>query len=259
MNKNDWTIIYHTADSSLCPHIHSSFYEKSNPSANILHADGREYFLPTPYSSYKVKDVNYNIEVDFSKMALHDSNGDELRSMLVRNHDKFLRNWLKDNFHMITTNNVAFFEWDVLLNKELPHIKIEGFNCWSQAKIRDVSSKNYANKKTKFLGYCKEALKYEKNIERFVAPFAGFYTTKDFIEQIISSKYDYLYELDIFCEVRMSILTYLTNVKLETNRTIFNGDAILTIAKRALELDQKYKNENEVPIGCFHPIKQKII
>lgn len=248
MNKNDWTIIYHTADSSVCPHIHSSFYEKSNPSANILYADGREYFLPAPYSSYKVKDVNSNVEIDFSKMALHDSCRDKLRHILVRNHDKFLRNWLKDNFHMITTNNVAFFEWDVLLNKELPNIRIEGFNAWTAGWVKNLK-----------WSYCEETLKYEKNIERFVAPFAGFYTTKDFIEQIISSKYDYLYELDMFCEVRMSILTYLTNVKPETDRTIFTRDAIMSIAKRALELNQKYKNENEVPIGCFHPIKQKII
>jgi len=148
---------------------------------------------------------------------------------------------------MITTNNVAFFEWDVLLNKELPHIKIEGFNSTVVGWIKKLKWQYY-----------EEALKYEKNIERFVAPFAGFYTTKDFIEQIISSKYDYLYELDIFCEVRMSILTYLTNVKPKVDKTIFDSE---NLARRPQVdfLNQKYKNENEVPIGCFHPIKHKII
>lgn len=241
---NDWTIIYHTADSSVCPHIHRSFYEKSNPSANILYADGREYFLPNPYTLNKVKEINLNVEIDFSKMAIVDSCKDELRSTMINNHDKFLRDWLKDNIHMITTNNVAFFEWDVLLNKELPLTRIEGLNFWNTISPR----------RSKAWG--EYILNLNKNVKKLVSPFAGFYTNKDFIEQMISDKYDYLYEQNIFCESRISILAYLTGVKLERNKGIFSQKHPL---KKPECLNREYKSENEVPTGCFHPIKQRII
>ena len=244
MKKNSWTIIYHTADSSVCPHIHHSFYEKSNPSANILYADGREYFLPTPYHSKKVKNINLGVEIDFSKMARQDSREDELRNTMIHNHDKFLRDWIKDNIHKITTNNVAFFEWDVLLNKELPLTRIEGLHFWNA--LPPGHSMVWGD----------DILNRVKDVETLVSPFAGFYTNKDFIEQMISDKYDYLYEQDIFCEVRISILAHLTGVKPETNREIFNQPNPL---KKPESLNREYKNKDKVPIGCFHPIKQKII
>lgn len=241
---NDWTIIYHTADSSVCPHIHRSFYEKSNPSANILYADGREYFLPNPYTLNKVKEINLNVEIDFSKMARQDSCKDEMRHTMINNHDKFLRDWLKDNIHMITTNNVALFEWDVLLNKELPLTKIEGLNAWNAESPRRARV------------WGEYILNLNKNVKKLLSPFAGFYTNKDFIEQMISDKYDYLYEQNIFCESRISILAYLTGVKLERNKGIFNQKHPL---ERPEFLNREYKSENEVPTGCFHPVKQRII
>lgn len=248
MIKENWTIIYYTADASVFPFIHKSFYEKSNPSANILYADGREYFLPRPHSSYKVKDVNSNVVVDFSKMALHDSRRDRLRYILVRNNDKFLRDWLKDNFHMITTTNVAFFEWDVLLNKQLPNTNVNGFTSWRSA---ERSHSNWSK-----WPWLKETVRHGKNIKTVVSPFGGFYSTRDFVKEMISSKYDYLYNKDIFCESRTSILVNIIDVKTEEDKEIFNQPSPIN---KPEFLNREYENIDEVPIGCFHPIKKNIL
>lgn len=241
---NKWTIIYYTADTSICPHIHGSFYKKSNPSANILHADGREYLLPN--STYRVKDINSSSKPNVKERALKDSRKDKLRHKLVRNNDKFLRDWIKDNYHTITTNNVAFFEWDVLLNKQLPDINIRNMKAWNATSVRNA-------KKWQWL---KEILEHEKNVNTTVCPFAGFYLSKNFIKQMISSKYDYLYELDIFCEARLSILAHLIEAKPETDREIFNQKNPL---EKPESLKLQYKNIDEVPTGCFHPIKENIL
>lgn len=229
--NTDWTIIYHTADSQICPHIHRYFYEKSNPEANILYADGREYFLPDPHSSHRVKDVNSGSKLDISKTALQSVKKDKLRQTLVFNHDKYLRDWLKDNFHKITTNNVAFFEWDVLLNKELPPVNIDALHV-----------KCITNTEKNSWFWMKDIKKIDKNISTGVAPFGTFYANKYFIEQMIDEKYDYLYDQILFCEARLRVLAELTQTKIVEEKKIHI---------EALEGE-------EVPVGCFHPVKSKI-
>lgn len=236
MQQTDWTIIYHTADSQLCPHIHRSFYEKSNSSANILYADGRKYFLPPPYDSLQVKDVNSSYEIDTSIDALGSTKGHWLRKFLIFNHDKYLRDWLKDNFDKITTNNVAFFEWDVLLNKKLPPIKVDGIHI-----------KNITNTKKSWY-WMDEVRKINENISIGMAPFAAFYVNRYFIEQMIDEKYDYLYNQHLFCEARLTILSHLIQANILEDRKIFQYRAIS---------NPKFK-DNQVPTGCFHPVKEKV-
>jgi hypothetical protein len=227
----DWTIIYHTADSQICPHIHRSFYEKSNPSANILYADGREYFLPDPCSSHQVKDVNSGSKLDISETALKSTKKNKLKRFMILNHDKYLRDWLKDNFRKITTNNVAFFEWDVLLNKELPPINIDSLHV-----------KFITNRGKRPWYWMKHVDRIDKNISTGVAPFGTFYANKYFVEQMIDAKYDYLYDQSLFCEARLRVLAELTQTKIVEEKKIH---------LRALEGE-------EVPAGCFHPVKSKI-
>lgn len=230
---NKWTIIYHTADSNICPHIHKSFYEKSNPSANILFADGQDYYLPKPYSDHKVKDVNHGKKNNPDKWALHTVAGDKLRVILVRNHDKFLRDWLKDNFDKITTNNIAFFEWDVLLNKELPSINVKGFLV---KKISNID---------RHWSWIEDVKKFDEKINTGIVPFGTFYTNKDFVKQMIDSKYDYLYDQDLFCEARLTIMANFLNQNIVEYNEIFAGG----------ENAQSETGANE---GCFHPVKKEI-
>jgi hypothetical protein len=230
MNKNNWTIIYHTADSQTCPHIHKAFYEKSNPSVNILYADGREYFLPNPYSSYQVKSVNSNYEINASLTALHSCAKDKIRRALIVNHDKFLRDWLKDNFDKINTNNIAFFEWDVLLNQKLPCIKVDAIHA------------KYITNLTRPWHWMKHVAKINKNISTGMAPFGAFYANRYFIEEMIDSKYDYLYNQDLFCEARLTVLANLTQTKIVKDEKILCGKL----------------QGREVVTGCFHPVKSKI-
>jgi hypothetical protein len=236
MQQTDWTIIYHTADSQICPHIHRFFYEKSNPLANILYADGKEYFLPHPHSSYQVKNINLGIEIDTQTTALDFCKGDKLRSFMIHNHDKYLRDWLKDNFNKITTNNVALFEWDVLLNKQLPSIKVNGIHI-----------KHITNTKKPW-PWMNQVAKINKNISTGMAPFGVFYTNRYFIEQMIDEKYDYLYNQDLFCEARLTILSHLIQANILEDRKIFQYRAIS---------NPKFK-DNQIPTGCFHPVKEKV-
>lgn len=230
MQETDWTIIYHTADSQICPHIHRSFYEKSNSSANILYADGREYFLPVPHDSLKVKDVNLGREIDTQTTALHSCKADKLRRFLICNHDKYLRDWLKDNFDKITTNNVAFFEWDVLLNQKLPSIKVDAIHA------------KYISNLTEPWYWMGHVAKINKNILTGMAPFGAFYANRYFIEEMIDSKYDYLYDQDLFCEARLTVIANLTQTKIIKDEKILCGKL----------------QSREVAMGCFHPVKSKI-
>ena len=232
MTNSDWTIIYHTADSTFFPHIHKNFYEKSNPSANILYADGRNYYLPKPKTSMKVKDVNDKVP-DLSKPALRVTTGFSKR-LLVRNHDKFLRDWLKDNFDKIKTNNVAFFEWDVLLNKKLPSLVIDDLY------VKCITNKN------KPWYRMKEITKYNNTlpISTGFAPFGAFYTNKNFVEQMINSRYDSLYNENLFCECRLTILAYYTNTNI-----VEYDDIVKPLSC--------HKDGKKILKGCFHPVKTR--
>jgi hypothetical protein len=138
---------------------------------------------------------------------------------------------LKDNFHKITTNNVAFFEWDVLLNKELPPVNIDALHV-----------KFITNTGENPWFWMQDVKKIYKNISTGVAPFGTFYANKYFVEQMIDEKYDYLYDQSLFCEARLTILANLTQTKIVQEKKIHIG---------AIEGE-------EVPAGCFHPVKIKI-
>jgi hypothetical protein len=84
--------------------------------------------------------------------------------------------------------------------------------------------------------------KIYKNISTGVAPFGTFYANKYFVEQMIDEKYDYLYDQSLFCEARLTILANLTQTKIVQEKKIHIG---------AIEGE-------EVPAGCFHPVKIKI-
>ena len=241
--RTEWTIIYHTADTHVCPHIHKDFYEKSNPDANILYADGREYTLPNPYSSHKVKDVNSNCGIDTSVSAMEAVKKGSLRSKLVVNHDKFLRDWLRDNFHRITTDNIALYEWDVLLNNTLPVMEVNAIH------VRISDGKHPSLGKVK---------KFNKNISKGMAPFGAFYANKHFIEQMIDVRYDYLYDQDLFCEARLTVLAHLTQTEILQDRQIITEPPGLQLNNIEKTMASVEFENFEMPRGCFHPIKKPI-
>ena len=233
MTNSDWTIIYHTTDSVFFPHIHKNFYEKSNPSANILYADGRNYYLPKPKSSIQAKDVNQMEGIDLNKPAMRTLDNN-LKRILVRNHDKLLRDWLRDNFDKIKTNNVAFFEWDVLLNKKLPSMVI------SDLYIKCITNIN------KPWYWMKEISKYNNtlSISTGLQPFGAFYANKNFVEQMINSKYDSLYNENLFCECRLTILAHYTNINI-----VEYTDMVKPLSCH---------KDGKIPKGCFHPVKTRL-
>jgi len=228
----------------VCPHIHKIFYEKSNPDANIIYADGREYYLPDPYSSHKVKSVNSNNDVDVEKFALVGGSLTDLQRVLVVNHDKYLREWLRDNFHRITTDNIAFYEWDVLLNKTLPCIEVDAIHVRISHDMHPSLRK---------------VAKFNKNISRGMAPFGAFYANKYFIEQMIDVKYDYLYDQDLFCEARLVVLADLTQTRIIQDKQIMKSPPpLLRLTEIKENLIAGGIKVQEIPEECLHPIKQNL-
>ena len=238
--SNKWTIVYHTSDSKYFPHIHEKYVVGSNPDANVLLADGSKYYLPEPHSNLTVRDVNELSQIKYNtgSSALKICRGSEMNLIVVRNHDKFLRDWLIDNFSEIKTNNIAFFEWDVILNEELPDIHIDGFY-----------SKFKRDSRWCWFSECKNIF---SDIKYAAPPFAAFFTSKDFIKKMIDSKYDAIYNSNIFCEARISAIIHDTKTKIYSCRDTYFKEIHIP------EEGVLFEKHNILKGGIFHPIKKPI-
>ena len=221
---NKWTVIYHTADPERYPHIHKDRLLKSNPKANILLADCSKYKLPAVFSQYR------HLTPRIINKEFPESSGfspTKIRNCIRNNHDKFIRDWARDNLPKITTNNVALIEWDVLVNKPFPNLKMEGASskffkadhrwCWMAQEHR---------------------LQEFKDSAFGLTPFAVLLFNKECIKEWVKEKYDSLYERDIFCELRIgTIMNYsnnlqgqikLPNIRLPGEKIKFSKETLLT-------------------------------
>lgn len=237
---NRWTIVYHTSDSKYFPHIHENYIVDSNPDADILLADGSKYHLPQPYSNFTVRDVNELNQIKYtaSSSALKICRDSELNLIVVRNHDKFLRDWLVDNYSKIETNNIAFFEWDVIVNETLPDIYIKG-----------VYSKFKRDSRWCWFSECRNIF---SDIKYSAPPFAAYFTSKKFIKKMINSKYDEMYNSNIFCEARISALIHDTKVKITSCKDTYFKNIHIP------EENKIFKKSDILKGGIFHPIKKPI-
>lgn len=200
-----WTILYTHHGMP----IHLEYIKKYNPNAQIISINWIEQ--------------KYRQEFDQKQYAW-------------RNCDKQIRLWLKDNIDLIKHNNIAILEWDVLLTKALPDLHIDKFYA-NEIKIPNIHGWPWFKEKYKL-----------KIIERFsagIAPLAVIYCHKSHLYKWLSAEYDWLYNEDIFCELRLGSIINHMGIELAEL-------GIETIQCRSINLDK-------IKIDCiYHKVKQQV-
>lgn len=166
---SNWTIIYtdHTKD-----YIHLDHLQKSNPDAQILCAD---IFFGITEKKYA-----------------------------WRNGDKTVRMWLQNNIGKIISNNIALFEWDVLVSTKLPDIDINGL--YAKNVRKPDTDPNWPWFKEI------ESLGSYKNYAIGVAPLGVLFMDKQCINTIIDPEFDDIYSKDIFSELRLPTILNSRNI-----------------------------------------------
>ena len=122
----------------------------------------------------------------------------------------------------------------MLLNKKLPSMVI------SDLYIKCITNIN------KPWYWMKEISKYNNtlSISTGLQPFGAFYANKNFVEQMINSKYDSLYNENLFCECRLTILAHYTNINI-----VEYTDMVKPLSCH---------KDGKIPKGCFHPVKTRL-
>jgi hypothetical protein len=167
---NKWDIIYTYHNEP----IHLEYLKKSNPNANILLCDLSPY---TPFLS-----VRY----------------------CWKNNDMMIRNWIRHNRQKIINPNIALLEWDVLITKELPDIKITG-----------IVGKNIQDSNTDWYWFRESSLLRQYEINKIgITPFAVLFMDQNCIDTWIDHEFDPLYCSDIISELRLPTLLNSKNIKI---------------------------------------------
>jgi len=112
-----------------------------------------------------------------------------------RNSDNLVRNKVRQQIDRIKTHNVAIAEYDVLINEALPEINIDSIYC--KKIMRLDNNKNWHwFKETNRLGPLKE-------FALGLFPMGFLIMNIEHLNIWIDHQYDFLYEENIFCELRL--------------------------------------------------------
>ena len=108
-----------------------------------------------------------------------------------RNCDRSLRNWWLENRNLFSSEYLLVLEWDVLVTKKINIIFKPGFSCVS---TRDSSHKwDWLKESNMLVG-----------MEPFgFVPFAVLAFDRKALDYLCDSRWDRLYEDDVFCELRV--------------------------------------------------------
>lgn len=144
-------------------------------------------------------------------------------SFAWRNNDKLIRNWLKNNIDKIQTNNIAILEWDSLITKQLPDILIDGV-CGKFVRPYEYYSHWYWFKD-------KSKLDYLESYACGLLSFGFLVLNKEAIKIWISTDFDFLYEKDICCELRLGTIFKYSNIKMTEMQfpNIMEGQKKITV------------------------------
>lgn len=140
-----------------------------------------------------------------------------------RNSDGLIRNWLKNNIDSIKTNNVAILEWDTLITKQLPNMLIDGVFGKFVRPYKDYSHWYWFRDKWKL-----------DHLEPYACGLLSFgflMLNKEAIKIWISADFDFLYEKDIGCELRLGTIFKYSNIKMNEMQfpNIMEGQKKITV------------------------------
>lgn len=167
------------------------------------------------------------------------------------NCDRVLRSNLKQKniLSQVINDNILLVEWDVYINDLIPEINLSSM-------MTKATSRNNIN-----WYWWKEVTKLPNELREYAtsAPLFSFIAIKkNILQEILNDKYDYIFNMQIFCELRLA--TIVTSLGYETETF-------------PIELSQHIKDggdkndfypllnfliQNPDTKGIIHPIKSKI-
>lgn len=164
-----------------------------------------------------------------------------------RNPDRTLRKHL--NIDDILYDNILLVEWDVYINKEVPDINFDGalFKCVST----DTNS-----------SWCwwKEIKNLPDEYKQYItggALWSLVAIKKTYLEILLSNKYDYIYDMDIFSEIRTPTLMKYLDIPLSQFPKDWS-EFIYGSEPHNVEKIMNHLSNQLNPVGFFHPVKKHI-
>lgn len=164
-----------------------------------------------------------------------------------RNPDRTLRKHL--NIDDILYDNILLVEWDVYINKEVPDINFDGalFKCVST----DTNN-----------SWCwwKEIKNLPDEYKQYItggALWSLVAIKKTYLEILLSNKYDYIYDMDIFSEIRTPTLMKYLDIPLSQFPKDWS-EFIYDSEPHNVEKIMNHLSNQLNPVGFFHPVKKHI-
>jgi hypothetical protein len=193
----------------------------------VLYTDHQQNFIH--YNHLVSHNPNANIfKVDISN--------NYKRDFIWRNSDKLVREWLRNNRSKINTENIAILDWDVLVTQQLPLLDNTGLKAANVITLTNKPRWWWFKDRHKLGKY--------KQFAIGVAPLGVLFMSNNCIDILLDSEFDYLYNKDIFSELRTP--------------TILNSRGI-SITKYHLPYVHWKKTTLKSNPGIYHPIKYNVL
>jgi hypothetical protein len=164
-----------------------------------------------------------------------------------RNPDRTIRKHL--NINDILYENILLVEWDVYINKEVTDLNFDGAlfkyvtidqtNSWCWWKEIDKLPEKYKSCITGGALWSLVGIK------------------RKYLEILLNSEYDYLYEMDIFSEIRTPTLMKYLGIPLAQFPKDWTEFLYCDIKQANSMIDHHIHKESDV-VKFFHPVKNQI-
>jgi hypothetical protein len=162
-----------------------------------------------------------------------------------RNSDNLVRDRIKEHIDSIRSQNIAIAEYDVLIKEQLPDINVDAVYCKKIMRLNQNKNWHWF-KEINRLG----------SLEPFALglfPMGFFILNIEHIKCWLDSKYDFLYEENIFCELRLGTILNHAGFPIKE----YNYSNILTrsaLKHQNLEESIFINRQNS---RIYHPVKNK--
>jgi hypothetical protein len=166
-----------------------------------------------------------------------------------RNCDKLVRNWLRNNKHLIKNKHVCIAEYDVYMNLKLPADLDINNQLYCSAPAPNPSSF--------FLWFSEnERLGRLQQYAFGTALFCLYLMDRECIEYWLDEEFDYLYNEDIFCELRFGTIMNYKGV----NISRFGKFLKWNLKAQPTHLNEQIKKQPTYLSnpGIYHPVKQRV-
>lgn len=165
-----------------------------------------------------------------------------------RNADRVIRNWWRINSNSVKTKNVLILEYDVYINAKINATdgRYESVNInFPDQGVACRDSFNQKQNRTYLFFNEKDRLPIEMQEHMCAtAPLAVMLWNRDALDAICDPVFDDLFNLDIFCEMRIGTLLSYLGIK------VYHAN---------LPLANYMQREVDEGPGIYHSVKQSVV